>query len=194
MINTFKKTLAGLALAWMAGSAAATPVTDFHNPADIVLTFGGTVSEYTYTHNILDDLPFYVPGTDTITGAKLTISLTDPDDSKETFQFLINTDGTIQLVSGPGPSQNIPNGASATAYNVILSTDSLDDLSFDGLLTVTVQASFGSFAFADSTLVAEVSKGGDSGSNETNLPEPVSLGLFGIGLAGFAASRRRRQK
>jgi len=199
VINIFKKTLAALVLASTAGIAAAVPVTDIHDPTDLVLTYNGAVSEYTYVHNILDDLPFYVPGTDTIGSATLTIYLSDPDNEKndkETFRFVISSDGTLQEVDGPFPGngQNVPNGG-IKDYSVILGT-SLGDLQLDGLLSVTVKATLGSFAFSSSTLEAQVTKGdtGFTTPDAIDLPEPVSLGLFAIGLAGFAASRRRLQK
>lgn len=193
MFNTLKRTLAAIVLASTAGIAAATPtpISDTVNfSPNVTLTFGTALASLTYTHDFTDNSPAYDPLVDMMTSAVLTIFLKDTgrdNGGSESFSFLIGSTGATQLFTG----SNTPNGS--TAYPTTL-VSALATLSSTGMLDVTVTALAGSFVLEKSIVDAAFDeRNPDVPGTSIDVPEPVSLGLFAIGLAGFAAARRRRQ-
>ena len=159
---------------WGVAPAAAVPITDFVNPTDTLIAYGSTpspcpsgfvctTSALTFVHDITDD--GFVPGTDTITSATITVHLTDTGGS-ETYMFTLGASQTFTNVNVPGG-----NGSSDP---VILSLPSLADLEADGKIAVTVESlqpsagQTGDFLFADSLLTADVTH------RETEVPGPTS--------------------
>lgn len=159
------------------GAATAAPMSDTidENP-NINIGGVGNPSSFTFTHNLLDQ-PFqpYVKDVDTISSAKLTITLQDTGGT-ETFDFIVGPTGFTETFSGA----NIPNGLSFHPNSL---SGTVANLSATGMLSVTILAKSGTFRFDNSLLEVEVTRG---------VPEPFSLALMGLGLAGISVAGRRK--
>lgn len=182
--------LAGLTLGAF-GFANATPVgwTDYAGTPGTHVSQG---ESYYYWHNILDD--GYKPGVDSITSASLSIWLADDDllgdlqlpkwlgggwlgDKEETVGFKFDN-GSWHSDEVDG----IPLPFLAERFDFTVTS-----LLTDGLLKVTIKAFQGDFLFGGSRL--------DVYGDRASVPEPGTLGLFGLSMLamGFAARRRRAQ-
>jgi hypothetical protein len=169
-----------------AAPAVAIPVTDIVNPTDTTITSGSTPSpcplgftcssgSLSFVHDITDN--GFTLGS-IVTAASLAIHLMD-DTGSEGYTFNV---GAAQTFS----SVNVPGGAGSTD-TFALNAASIADLLADGKITVTVNATSGSFAFADSTLIAQVTVGPSA-----TVPEPGILALLSLALAALASTKRRR--
>lgn len=189
-MNCVKNVSASLALMAVIGTASAIPVTDLIDPSpDVTISVG---SPYTFIHDITDGANGYVAAYDTLVSALLTINLIDNvNKDQETFQFAIGGNGAVlQLYNG----SNVNNGNTGAAYQIALAA-ALGDLSADGLLSVTLSASAGDYLFSSSFLSAEITRGGDSDSDQVAaaaVPEPGTLALLGLGFVGMSLIRKRR--
>ena len=185
-MKLFKKMLSAVALAGAMGipalSSAAVIVDVFNPQPDVEINTYN--SPYTYTHNLLTH--GYVPGTP-ITSGTIDIVLKDDLDllGQETVSFFFDS-----LFGGSVSNVPISIFGSSSLYNFSLSTALLTD----GLLNVSLSvgcngSAFGhcflpqDVIFAKSTLTANVSE----------VPEPATLGILGLGLLGLAGLRRRRK-
>ena len=149
-------------------------------------------SAYSYTHDFTNNWApnDYTPGTDTITSAGLVIVLTD-DNGNENY--------TISFGTAPQVNNYTANINGNTDFSFSILAQSLEDLSATGTLDVTITATdcngnrCGSYAlkFVSSTLTAQLAPA-QLAERASAVPEPGTLGLLGLGLAGVAALRRRR--
>ena len=177
MSNRLRKTVAALtaSCALFAGSAQAVPFTwsDEFDPADVTVS-----SEYNYSHSIVGGDMGFRAGLDTVTSAFLSIVLTDDalfgdipilGDGQERVSF--NFDGT-----GWTTPQNVG--------LLDIFDFRFDTLLTDGMLGISLRATQGDFKFLRSDLVVV--------GNRSEVSEPVSIALFGLGMLGLAALRRSR--
>lgn len=134
---------------------------------------------------------FYRDLIDTITSASVTFEFKDtgPDNdnnpNNENFRITIGN----ELLGGSNGIINIPNNGANFGPFSILNT-SLANLSETGKLALQIETTSGSFQFVKATLSANVENGAGGGAND--VPEPLTISLLGLGLAGIAASRRRK--
>jgi hypothetical protein len=173
--------------------------TDVVDPdPDVLISFGNHKS-YSFSHSILDD--GYNALTDSITSASLVLNFKDESNDAApesvSFTFDLSPFGTQIITSG---------GATYTATFSGLAL--IDLISADGILNVTLdnagitnghQANRSDFLFLGSTLT--VNAVGESNEDLPPItpirlveavPEPVTLALMGIGLAGIGWSRKRK--
>ena len=97
---------------------------------------------------------------------------------------------TFMIGDSQTSSKNVPGGPGGSTDIITLDATSLADLNADGMIDITVTSTKGSFIFADSTLTAQVGSGVGPEAVAA-APEPATLALFGLGLLGFAAARRK---
>lgn len=174
----------------LSGLASAAPIvaTHVHSGASFTIS---TSTPYDFIFDLTQAPYNYDAGLDTITSATISFSLKDtgPDNRNnpnlETFSFHVGP-GLVSIGSG----SNVPNDGAGYGPFTVLSA-SLDSLSSTGKLAVKIAASSGSFQFVSSTLNA-VAVEGEEVAEPGAVPEPLSVALMGIGLAGVAAARRKK--
>jgi hypothetical protein len=193
-MKAITKLLSTLALVSAAAGAMATPITFDTVLVNLEVTQS---SPQQFVINITDDTIPYVPTTP-ITSATLHLFLSDPTvagvrDTNEEY-FVYFGDSLTAALSGHNISKD------GAAFDIVLDAAAIADLKFDGLLTVKLSSALQggndtvANYFANTAFLTIDNGTGSGGSSNGNVPEPASLGLFGITLAGLAAVRRRKQK
>lgn len=168
-----------------AASAVPINISDTYTPtASPLIT---TTNPFSFTLNEVIANNFLV-GTDNFTNGTLTIFVNDHGNgnSSESFTFTLGQGTTLQTSDG----SDVGNGATNTAYPITLLA-ALGDLNDDGKLNVKITASSGDITFVSAKLDATLNRGTVVAND---LPEPATLALFGLGLLGFAAARRKSAK
>lgn len=183
-MNLIKKAPLAVLMAASMGSAAATPVSvngQYNSAGPQPIAAG--VLPYSFT---LDISAQFNEGIDSLTSGVLKMLLSDPDGGKEKFIFGL---GAGQLYSKPGANANdVCHCGHIDSYSITLDAGALAELAADGKLHVTVGATSGRYAFHGATFSGMAI----AGASIEQIPEPMSLALIGVAVAGASLARRRK--
>ncbi len=193
-MSHIKHFAAGLLATFAMATATADPisVTTLFTPT------GGTrlITPTTPYDFVFDITSVYDFAKDTLDGGDIVFSLTDTGTQQEqvrfVFAFALNKENGVQVYTINGQN-NVQNGnGNVTKETVSLNSDSIADLTADGLLSIRLGATVGDYNFVNARFNGLVTPPAPA-ANSGQVPEPLTLGLMAIGLAGAGLARSRKQ-
>ncbi len=178
-MKLIQKTIAAAVLTLATLSAQAAPIITADKTT-------GTIERFSFL-----DVTYTVTDYANVSGASLLLSLDDfTGGGAERFSVTLGYGGNPQVFAEEDSnSKDLRNIASGNTdkFAFTFNQDALADLA-DGEVTVRISWLSGTnFLFSGSELSLTV----DPVLPPEDVPEPMSLGLFAIGLLGFGAARRR---
>nr|WP_314621890.1 PEP-CTERM sorting domain-containing protein [uncultured Noviherbaspirillum sp.] len=187
------------------GSVANAEVITYNAVPDVLLSKNGSAStNFTFT------LDGFNKAIDTINSAVLSVFLRDnAAGDNESYKITLGSASTqigtgnsisdipgywdIKLLYGFIPVSYWVNAQSGSVVSdVAFNSKALTDFRADGAINVFVEATAGNFYFDKAVLNVDVTKG--IISPPAAVPEPATIALMGLGLLGFASSRRKAAK